>query len=100
MKIRDRAGGVTGAGPIGGARQVAKVAKVNKAAAAEGVAATSDVSHAAPVDCIQPPVFDSTLAVQRRANARMASGAKAEWEGVGVGAVNGVPQSGNPLTSC
>ena len=50
MKIRDRAGGVTGAGPIGGARQVAKVAKVNKAAAAEGVAATSDVSHAAPVD--------------------------------------------------
>lgn len=50
MKIRDRAGGVTGAGPMGGARQVAKVAKVNKAAAAEGVAATSDVSHAAPVD--------------------------------------------------
>lgn len=50
MKIRDRAGGVTGTAPVGGARQVAKVAKVAKAAAASGVAATTDTSHAAPVD--------------------------------------------------
>lgn len=50
MKIRDRAGGVTGTGPAGGARPVAKTAKVGKAAAAAGVAAPGDVAHAAPVD--------------------------------------------------
>lgn len=50
MKIRDRAGGVTGTTPLGGARQVAKVAKVGKAAAASGVAATSDVGQTAAVD--------------------------------------------------
>jgi diguanylate cyclase (GGDEF)-like protein len=50
MKIRDRAGGVTGTGPAGAARPVAKTAKVGKAAAAAGVAAPADVSHAAPID--------------------------------------------------
>jgi diguanylate cyclase (GGDEF)-like protein len=50
MKIRDRAGGVTGTAPLGGARPVAKVAKASKAAAASGVAATGDVGQAAAVD--------------------------------------------------
>lgn len=50
MKIRDRAGGVSGMAPAGAARPAAKVAKVNKAAAAADVAATGDVAHAAPVD--------------------------------------------------
>lgn len=50
MKIRDRAGGVSGMAPAGAARPAAKVSKVNKAAAAADVAATGDVSHAAPVD--------------------------------------------------
>lgn len=50
MKIRDRAGGVAGTGPLGAARPVAKAAKVNKAAAASGVEATNDASRAAPVD--------------------------------------------------
>lgn len=50
MKIRDRAGGVSGVTPAGGARPVAKVARATKADATTGVAATGEVGHAAPVD--------------------------------------------------
>src|SRR5690242_13412691 len=38
------------------------------------------ISLAAPVLCIQPPVFDRRLAIQSGRKARLASGAKGECE--------------------
>lgn len=50
MKIRDRAGGPVGPGPVSGARPAARVGKVAKANAAASVDAAGATSANAPVD--------------------------------------------------